>query len=531
MKQFLSVCLIVSLGLFTKVSAQFTENFNSSNLGSVPAGWTVSSNTDINSYSNKIDGCAVANKGLQTPGVGKNAPVRLLLPSQTFDATKPNVVVNFKVYVFDANLNCVSMKDLPCATFIKAYVVRSTFNSTNSSPAAADIFSEQPAYEISNENGINVLAFNNLNIPTGTNYRVLLDFKSGDNNNCSSSGTKFIFDEFSINSSVSCNQNSCVPVAKDDYFDSELQGFGATVNGKVFGGNVQWNAQAPAGYSLSSLHLSPAIDGGTDLDINNPDLGTMSFVLVSGPIVLTSLNCNGTAPVGTLQFNSNGTFTYTRGSACVSKVSFTYKVTDGDGNESGTATVTIKLPVSQASTLPVSFKSFTATRSKSSVILKWETSSEANNKGFDVERKTTGGWINVAYAASKAQNGNSASVLSYSVSDLNVESGISQYRIRQIDMDGVSKYSDVRTVRDEQQAAKVLVYPNPSSDSKVSVLFDAPGVLYNVELIDINGRVVKQWASVANNLAITDLTPGQYVLRAQNKSTLQISSEKIVIRY
>jgi hypothetical protein len=530
MKQLLSVCLIVAFSLFTKVNAQFTENFSSSNLGSVPSGWTVSSNTDINSYSNKIDGCTVANKGLQTPGVGKNAPVRLLLPAQTFDVTKPNVVVNFKVYVFDANLNCVSMKDLPCATFIKAYVVKSTFSSTNSSPVAADIYSEQPAYEISNENGINVIAFNNLSIPTGTNYRVLLDFKSGDNANCSSSGTKFVFDDFSITSSASCEQNSCVPVAKDDYFDAELQGFGATVNGKVFGGNVQWNSQAPAAYSLSSLHISPAVDGGTDLDINNPDLSAMTFTLVSGPVVLSSSNCNGPAPVGTLEFHSNGTFTYTRGSACVSKISFTYKVADAEGNESGTATVTIKLPVSQGSTLPVTFKSFTATRVKNSVNLKWETSSEENNKGFEVERKTTGGWIKVAYAASKAQNGNSGSVLTYTVSDLNTESGISQYRIRQVDLDGASKFSEVRTVRGEQQAAKVLVYPNPSSESKVNVLFDAPGTLYNVELIDINGRIVKQWASVANNLTITDLTPGQYMLRAQNKSTLQITSEKIVIR-
>src|SRR5258706_1153035 len=69
--------------------------------------------------------------------------------------------------------------------------------------------------------------------------------------------------------------------------------------------------------------------------------------------------------------------------------------------------------------LPVKFKSFTASRKNSTVLLKWETASEQNSNGFAVERNNNGTWQQVAFVSSQAINGTSNSVLSYKYDDAN----------------------------------------------------------------------------------------------------------------
>jgi hypothetical protein len=110
-------------------------------------------------------------------------------------------------------------------------------------------------------------------------------------------------------------------------------------------------------------------------------------------------------------------------------------------------------------TLPVNFKSFTAARNHSNVLLKWETASEQNSNGFAIERNIRGTWEQIAFVPSQAQGGNSNSLLSYFYSDLNNVNGISQYRVRQVDLDAKSTYSEIRAVRGEGQIGKTVAYP------------------------------------------------------------------------
>jgi len=51
--------------------------------------------------------------------------------------------------------------------------------------------------------------------------------------------------------------------------------------------------------------------------------------------------------------------------------------------------------------LPVGFKSFTAARNHSNVLLKWETSFEQNSNGFAIERNIRGHWEQVAFVPSQ----------------------------------------------------------------------------------------------------------------------------------
>jgi hypothetical protein len=180
--------------------------------------------------------------------------------------------------------------------------------------------------------------------------------------------------------------------------------------------------------------------------------------------------------------------------------------------------------------LPVDFKSFTATRNHSNVLLKWETSSEQNSSGFAVERNTNGTWQEMAFVASQAPGGNSSDLLSYQYMDVNNTKGITQYRIRQVDFDSRSKFSDIRTVRGEGQIGKIIVYPNPTMDGKVYVSFEDASVMREVSLMDMSGRVVKQWKAVTNNnITIENLTPGMYTLRVSVPETGEQIVEKIVV--
>ncbi|MGQ0738548.1 MAG: T9SS type A sorting domain-containing protein [Bacteroidota bacterium] len=180
--------------------------------------------------------------------------------------------------------------------------------------------------------------------------------------------------------------------------------------------------------------------------------------------------------------------------------------------------------------LPVSFKSFTATRNHSNVMVKWETAWEQNNNGFAVERNINGSWEQIAWVPTQAPNGNSDVSLSYTYTDINNAKGISQYRIRQVDIDATSKYSDVRSVRGENQLGKTIVYPNPSNDGKVNIVFEDAAVTREVAVSDMNGRVVKQIKGITNNnVTIENLLPGMYMIRIVATETGEQVVEKIVV--
>ncbi|MEO6611162.1 MAG: T9SS type A sorting domain-containing protein [Chitinophagaceae bacterium] len=188
-------------------------------------------------------------------------------------------------------------------------------------------------------------------------------------------------------------------------------------------------------------------------------------------------------------------------------------------------------PLPSLSPLPVNFAAFTATRNKANVSISWSTASEQNNSGFAVERNVNGTWEQIAFVASQSFNGNSSSLLSYSYTDFNNVKGVSQYRIKQIDINATAKYSDIKAVVGESQGGRTVVYPNPSDNGKINVVFDnASATSRDVTVTDMSGRIVKQLRGVTNNnVTIENLNPGIYSLRVVVPATGDQSVEKIVV--
>jgi hypothetical protein len=113
-------------------------------------------------------------------------------------------------------------------------------------------------------------------------------------------------------------------------------------------------------------------------------------------------------------------------------------------------------------TLPVELTSFNAAIRNGIVDLKWETATEVNNNGFDVERKTgNADWSKIGFVEG---HGMSNSPKYYSFSDKPVGTGKIAYRLKQIDNDGQFEYSPVVEVLVDNLPNGFVMeqnYPNP----------------------------------------------------------------------
>ena len=182
--------------------------------------------------------------------------------------------------------------------------------------------------------------------------------------------------------------------------------------------------------------------------------------------------------------------------------------------------------------LAVSFLNFTAARNSSMVKLQWNTATEQNSKGFNIERMLgNGNWETIGFVSSKAPSGTSNAELNYTYFDNNIFKGISQYRLKQVDFDNHSTLSEIKAVRGEgQKSSSVIVYPNPS-EGKINVTFENnSNAIRDVSINDMIGRTIKQWKGITtNSLQIDNLAPGMYSLRVVDRETGDQTIEKIIV--
>jgi len=156
---------------------------------------------------------------------------------------------------------------------------------------------------------------------------------------------------------------------------------------------------------------------------------------------------------------------------------------------------------------------------------------EENNSGFNIQKNVNGEWRTVAYLPSQALNGTSSSALTYNYIDVNTEKGITQYRIQQVDLNGKFAYTDIRAIRGDGNLAKIVLYPNPSSDGKVNVVFEDNTAIRDVLVNDMQGKIVRSFKGITNNiLVIEKLTSGFYTIKVTNRITNASSVHKVVIK-
>ncbi|HET9430660.1 MAG TPA: T9SS type A sorting domain-containing protein [Chitinophagaceae bacterium] len=197
--------------------------------------------------------------------------------------------------------------------------------------------------------------------------------------------------------------------------------------------------------------------------------------------------------------------------------------------ETGNTHKTIYFISNSCIPLPVNFVSFSAVRDESSVKLTWETSQESDCYGFEIQKKVGKDFSTIAFVASLAPSGNSQSLLSYQYIDFNPVKSVSEYRIRQKDLNGHAKLTEIRFVRGMGQESGMLIYPNPSVNGQVNVLFDSEGKK-DVVLYDNAGRLIRQWRAVPGTvLQISNLKTGLYIVKVINVESKAIMSKKFKV--
>lgn len=183
--------------------------------------------------------------------------------------------------------------------------------------------------------------------------------------------------------------------------------------------------------------------------------------------------------------------------------------------------------------LPVELLYFDAEFEGSYVNIHWATASEVNCDYFSIQRAASDlKWSEIARADGA---GNSNRKNYYTEKDRNALSGISYYRLKQVDYDGDFKYSDVVSVINSNLPGsnEVFIYPNPVRGS--SVILNIPYAYSKAEsevtIFALSGKVllttkleIDQKTTLLN---IDRLDPGAYLIQIQ--SSLLNETKKLIV--
>lgn len=164
-----------------------------------------------------------------------------------------------------------------------------------------------------------------------------------------------------------------------------------------------------------------------------------------------------------------------------------------------------------AAPLPIELSSFTATPENDAVRLNWTTVSETNNKAFVIERSMDAAEWSEAFTLAGA--GNSNEVKKYSGLDEKPLSGISYYRLKQIDFNGDYKYSPVIVIdRSQSTAPDFIAFPNPASET---VTIAGKEEASSIELINQLGQKMEVTVfknENASRLDVSSIPSGLYTI-------------------
>lgn len=273
-----------------------------------------------------------------------------------------------------------------------------------------------------------------------------------------------------------------------------------------------------------SSYSNPKLSFWTKWDIeNNWDYGQVKVSTNNG-VSWTPLQGSYTNP-GTGSFQPNGQPLYdgtqtnwvqeeinlTGLTSTQSKLRFELK-TDGSVTKDGWYVDDISIYI--YAVVPVELASFTASALENSVELNWITSSELNNSGFEIQRKTLGDnsqWTKIGFVDG---NGTTTEPITYSFIDKNPARGINLYRLKQIDFDGSYKIFNSVAVNFNPPINFMLEqnYPNPFNPT-TTIRYSIPDITRNeAKNLFVSLKVYDILGNEVATLVEEEKPAGQYVV-------------------
>ncbi|NOZ62109.1 MAG: T9SS type A sorting domain-containing protein [Calditrichaeota bacterium] len=141
--------------------------------------------------------------------------------------------------------------------------------------------------------------------------------------------------------------------------------------------------------------------------------------------------------------------------------------------------------------IPVELASFTTKVFGNKVQIKWRTLSESDNFGFEIQRSKTEKDFQIIDFV-RGQN-TTAEPHAYSFTDSNLPPGSYSYRLRQIDLDGSSKFSPTRRVQITSPLVFKLLknFPNPFNPTTQINYELAADVFVRITILNTAGQQVR----------------------------------------
>ena len=192
----------------------------------------------------------------------------------------------------------------------------------------------------------------------------------------------------------------------------------------------------------------------------------------------------------------------------------------------------------KANPLPVRLTAFDAKRVGTDALVTWETASELNSRGYEVQVSTTGKeFRTLASVASAAPNTNRTTQYRYIDKEAN-KSGTRYYRLRQIDLDGKEAFFNPVAVSFTGKATEtaLVAYPNPiNGNEQLHLTFQSANAgKGQISITDMTGRMVRQQpidvTAGTSDLTVEkldDLKMGMYLVRLTLPSG-QVQNLKVV---
>jgi parallel beta-helix repeat protein len=155
---------------------------------------------------------------------------------------------------------------------------------------------------------------------------------------------------------------------------------------------------------------------------------------------------------------------------------------------------------------------------KNQPVLSWETYSEQNNKGFEIQRSGDAkNWNAISFVNGKGSNSNN-----YLYNDETAISAKIYYRLKQVDKNEASDFSNVVWLNTSDKNVSIEAYPNPAHNIVYLNLLnenisDAAFVISNA-----GGRIVKKGNldKNATKIIISDFSDGIYLISVKSGSKM-----------
>ncbi len=151
------------------------------------------------------------------------------------------------------------------------------------------------------------------------------------------------------------------------------------------------------------------------------------------------------------------------------------------------ATIFLAVGSGADSPLPVQLVSFAGEWADGAARLQWQTASEQDNAGFEIERSRDGQrFARIGFVAGAGQ---SQQLQDYRFVDRQ-PGREAYYRLRQVDFDGTASYSRVVFLRGTEELPAPVVYPNPRRGQAVTIAWQ--GSALQLVVRNVTGQTVLQ---------------------------------------